>query len=198
MRQRTTGRGGFTLLELTIAVSLVALVLANVLMVMSSSNDAYRVAASTSDLEFQARRTLDRIALAVMAANVDTITPPGGAPFHRTGIRFESSLGVQNGKVVWGPPEAIELDIVNGRVVWKENPGSPGERSVVWTNWVRGLFAGEEANGADDNGNGLFDEEGLTFEIDGDQVVIRLSLEREGPDGTRITHSAWTRVTCRN
>jgi hypothetical protein len=65
-------------------------------------------------------------------------------------------------------------------------------------NWVRELLEGELPNGLDDNGNGLIDESGLSFEIDGDTITIRLTLERFDAEGTLITRTVETAVTLKN
>ena len=52
--------------------------------------------------------------------------------------------------------------------------------------------------GLDDNANGLKDEKGLSFDLDGDSVIIRLTIEKPGVDGTSIVKEHQARVTCRN
>ncbi|MCZ6597746.1 MAG: hypothetical protein O7B99_08925, partial [Planctomycetota bacterium] len=84
------------------------------------------------------------------------------------------------------------------KVVWKQNPGTPEERRVAWCNTVRPFLGGELMNGIDDNGNGLIDENGLSFTVDRNAVWIRLSLERMSKDGSTVTESVETVVTCRN
>ncbi|HVS09483.1 MAG TPA: prepilin-type N-terminal cleavage/methylation domain-containing protein [Planctomycetota bacterium] len=191
-------RGGFTLIEVLIALALIGLVFGNIFMVMDSSAKAFRAGVSTTDVEFQADRTLDRIALALMASCRDSLAPSAESPLHSSSLTYETVLGLQDGAVVVGDPQRIEFTLLEGQVVWTENPALPGERSVVWTNWVRDYLTGELPNGIDDNGNGLVDEKGLAFTIQGDRVEIRLALEREGPDKKPITIVRETVVTCRN
>ena len=60
------------------------------------------------------------------------------------------------------------------------------------------FLAGELPNGMDDNGNGLIDEKGLSFVVDRDSVTIRLTLERVSNDGSVISKTVQSTVTCRN
>ena len=191
-------RAGFTLLEVLIALALVGLVIANVAMVMQTGTKAYQMESSLGDLEIQADRTLDRIALALMASSRESIDPSAQAPFHASAVNYEQSLGVEDGEPVFGPAERIEMTVQEGRVMWRERPEEPSERSVVWTNWVSAFLEGEVQNGLDDNGNGLIDETGLSFEVVGSRVTIRLTLEREMPDRSVRRISRETVVTCRN
>ena len=89
-------------------------------------------------------------------------------------------------------------DADKNRVVWSEDPGSARERRIVWSDWARRLLAGELPNGRDDNDNGLIDEQGLSFDLDGNSIVIRLTLERSGADGVLVARTLEARVTCRN
>lgn len=195
---RAPRRGGFTLVEVLITLALIGLVFGNIFMVMDSSSKAFQAGVSSTDVEFQADRTLDRIALALMASSRDSLSPSAEAPLHSSSLTYETVLGIQDGAVVVGDPQRIEFTVLQGQVVWTENPALPGERSVVWTNWVREYLSGELPNGVDDNGNGLVDEKGLSFTVEGDRVAIRLALERQGQGGKPITIVRETVVTCRN
>jgi hypothetical protein len=57
---------------------------------------------------------------------------------------------------------------------------------------------GELANGIDDNGNGVIDEKGLCFVVEGNRVTIRLTIDKPGPDGKHYRRTLETTVTCRN
>jgi hypothetical protein len=108
------------------------------------------------------------------------------------------NLGVQNGQVVLGDAESIELVVQGGQVLWRQRPDELDERMVVWTRWVAEYLDGELPNGVDDNGNGLTDETGLAFVVSGSQVEIFLCLERRGDDGQVVRHQRSAVVTCRN
>ena len=103
------------------------------------------------------------------------------------------SKKVENGAVVWGDPE--EISGANAQVVWSQNPGDPDERRVVWSNVVRPFLEGEIQNGTDDNQNGLIDEKGLNFTLQGNRVTIRLTLERARNAGSDLCGRLMTRVS---
>jgi prepilin-type N-terminal cleavage/methylation domain-containing protein len=191
-------RAGFTLLEMIIAIGLVALVVTNIVMAMDSSTKAYEAGASQVEVEDQARRTLDRIALAVMGSSREGLAPGQEFPLHTDSLTYQLNLGYQDGEVVWSDPERIRREEVAAQITWSKNPGIPGEQRVVWTKWVSEYMKGEVFNGIDDNGNGLIDENGLSFTIDENLVTIRLTLEKIGPDGNPVTVPLETQVDVRN
>jgi len=172
-------------------------VLVKTALVMRVASKASNDDASAIVLDDQARATLDRIAYAIIGSDRETILPVESQPLWSDFVRYRVSLGVQDGELVWDDPERIGLS-GDDQVVWSANPDLPGERSVVWSRLVGGLLEGELPNGVDDNGNGLVDEEGLSFVVGGDQVEILLTLERVLHDGTRVTRTVQTTVTCRN
>ncbi|MEQ1892117.1 MAG: hypothetical protein ABL998_06210 [Planctomycetota bacterium] len=63
---------------------------------------------------------------------------------------------------------------------------------------MRELAEGELDDGDDDNGNGLVDEEGLSFERTGGRLVIRLSLESLDSNGNSLVRTVQTSVRLRN
>jgi len=191
-----SARAGFTIIEVSIALVLLAIVSIKVAMLLDMAADAESADSADLALADQAGRTLDQIAFAVMGANRETLFPDPESPTYSERVDYEVSLGVQDGEVVWGDPERI--DGSNEQVLWVENPGAAEERRVVWCNVVRPFLEGEELNGVDDNGNGLVDEKGLNFTLQGNMVRIRLSLERIKSSGEVITQSIETRVTLRN
>ena len=193
-----TSRAGFTLLELGIVMVLLVIVAVKAVMLFDIAAESQTEDTAQVALEDQARRTMDQIAFAVMGANRETLFPDPESPTYSEDVQYEVSLGVQAGAVVWGDPERIALGQGNQQVVWSQNPGEPEERRVVWTNVVRPFLEGEFFNGVDDNGNGLIDERGLNFTLQGNRVTIRMTLERTSPDGAVFTQSVSTGVTLRN
>lgn len=191
-------RGGFTLLELMITIGLVSLVMFNVWMVLRESSSAYSARTVDYDAEVQAQRTLDRISQALIGASRDTIVVPIESPLYADWLRFDVNVGFQNGEPVFGNTQEIKLEAPAQEVVWLESPGAEEERRVVWSRWVSQFLEGEVPNGVDDNMNGVVDEKGLAFDIEGDMVIIRLTIERPGPEGTTILKTLRSQVTCRN
>lgn len=196
---RRRARRGFTLVEGLISITLLGLVFANVTMVLRMSSKTEGQDSSRLMLEDQARRVLDRIAFAVMGSDRESLFPDPASPTYSEELRYSVSLGVQDGEVVWSDPERIGLGQEDqAQLVWSENPDEEDERRVVWCNVIRPFLEGEVPNGVDDNGNGVIDERGLSFTLQGEMVSIRLCLERALSDGTVVTQTVETIVTCRN
>ena len=189
-------RAGFTAIELSIVVVLLVIVTIKAAMLFDFAAESQIEDTAELALEDQARRTLDQVAFAVMGANRETLFPDPDSPNHDSRVWYEVSLGVEDGEVVWGDPE--EISGAGSQVVWSQNPGEADERRVVWSNVVRPFLEGEIQNGQDDNQNGLIDENGLNFTLQGNRVTIRLTLERAQPDGGAHTQSVETSVTLRN
>jgi len=190
---------GFTLVELMVSVSLLTLVGANIYMVLADSSKVYRSQSANNETEVKVRRTLDRIALAIMGASRETLYTTSVAPASASVLNFESNKGMVNGEEVWSDPQQIALRNEDTRqVAWYENPGAVEERKIVWAKYISEFSKGEIPNGLDDNGNGLVDEQGLSFDLNGNSVTIRLTMQRPAPDGTLVTKELFTTVTCRN
>ena len=129
-------RAGFTLLEVLIAITILGMIAANVVMVTRSSSKAYESGASLSTLDIQLDNTMDRIAMALMAARKESLTPNNPSPLWTDFLIFDQSQGFEGGMEVIGDLERIELVPGPEQIVWKQRPGALDERRVVWTNWV--------------------------------------------------------------
>ena len=191
-------RAGYSLVELAIGIAVAGLILGNLAMVVRTSTTAVESGVFGSNLEDRADRTMDRIALALMSTSAEKLDEVQFAPNHVSAIDYEVVVDVVDGDPFEGTPERIEFDAQAGRIVWRRAPESPDEMQSVWTRWVPGMLEGEEFNGQDDNGNGLTDEEGLAFNRDDEQILVRLTLEREDSKRVLYVRSRSRRVTCRN
>jgi prepilin-type N-terminal cleavage/methylation domain-containing protein len=191
-------RDGFTVIELIIAMTLVGLVLTKLTLVMEQARRAHEDESVSMALGDQANELLDKIAYALVGSSREKLLPGSSAPFFGASLTYQISLGVEDGDVVWSDPEMIAFDEQGLEIFWAQNAGEANERKVVWANTVSQMFEDELLNGDDDNGNGLADELGLSFVLDGDSVTIRLTLERAREDGGRIQETRSTTVTCRN
>lgn len=191
-------RAGWTLLEVSIVSLLVLGLVTKASFVTREALDFAGDETVSLHGEDQARRVIDQIALAVMGSDRGTLLPQI-EDVHSSHIRYTFSLGLEDGEVVWSAPEEISLVENRHAVEWRENPGAAEERRVVWTNLVSPLLEGEVMNGLDDNQNGLVDEDGLSFLLDGERVVIRLSLRRQDPQGGKaVEETVESVVSCRN
>jgi len=192
-----SSRAGWTLVEMCLAGLLVTVVMGKAAFVMQSALGLASEETASMHYEDQARTVIDRIALAVMGSDRGTLLPQI-EEVHSDKIRYTFSLGMEDGVVVWSAPEEIFLDDTRRAVEWRENPGLAEERQVVWSNLVAPLLQGETVNGVDDNGNGLIDEDGLSFVLDGERVIIRLTLRRPEVNGRTVDQTVERIVTCRN
>lgn len=199
MKPRARGpRAGFTLLEVLISLSLLAVLSWQGLAFVQHTGNTARRESSEVVVEDQARVLLDRIALAILGANRETLIPESLAPWSASDLHYQVQLGLQDGEVVWGAPEEIAHAPDIREVFWAESPGTEEERRIVWARLVAPFIANELPNGVDDNGNGLIDESGLTFVVDRNAVEVWLTLETVSSEGVTATHTAHTVVTCRN
>ena len=208
-------RAGFTLLEMLITVALLGTTLLSIGVSFERATAAFEESRTDRDLETQAFRALDQIAGEFLDAGVGQIPLPPSAPLGSDSITYRRAAGFDGVNVLWGDFVTVELELEEGELddgadnngnglvdervaVWIENKGQPNERRRVITRWVRELLEGEIANGNDDNGNALEDERGLSFEMQGNVLVIRLTLERIGYKGRNAIATVQTSVRLRN
>jgi hypothetical protein len=189
---------GSSLLEVVIALTVTAMLLGNIAMVQRATTGAYESSIFSTTLEDRADRTMDRIALAIMSTSVDRLDEVLMAPSFVSSIDYEIVIDAVAGEPIMGTPERIEFDLPEGLVIWKRDPDTPEEMQAIWTRHVPKLLEGELANGLDDNGNGIADEEGLAFDRSANQITVRLTLRRTDGQGTEYTRTRSRRVTCRN
>lgn len=195
---RARNAAGFSLVEAVIALALIGLVVTKLTVVMGDAQKAHHQETTSMALEDQAMELIDKIAYAIVGSSRGSLDPNPASPFSSPRMRYQLSLGVEDGKAVWGDPEEIGLVEDEGELYWGQNLGLEIERRVVWANTVSQLLEDELPNGEDDNGNELADELGLCFVLDGDKITIRLTLERVDEEGTRIQVRRETEVTVRN
>lgn len=208
-------RSGLSMVELMIAMTTMAVVLGAVALAALQGNNAFQTGHTVSTLEAQGQRALDRIVEELREAGRTGLVPDPQPPFGSATLDYQNNLGWGGAAIVWDTPTRMafelmagELDdgidnngnglIDEGSVVWRRDPGQPGEQRVVFCNYVREYLAGELPNGLDDNGNGLIDELGLSFSANGDTITVRLTLERLDEEGHLITRTVETAVTLRN
>lgn len=201
MTAASVRRAGFTMLELMLGLGLFAVVAVNATLLLRATERSRAQSGDLVQLEVLANQTLDRIALALMAAQQEVITPLNPAPLHSPSIDYTVTLGVEDGEIVLGDPERIELDLDELVVRWLKNPNGPEQARVVWGRHVARAALGETLEDADDdNGNDLYDEYGLSFHLDDESrsVLIQLSLAKTSSSGELIETMAETRVAFRN
>ncbi len=215
MTRAAHNRRGFTLIELSIATLLMAILLGVLAEALIGGSAAFQQGTGSAEIDARGQRLLDRIADELRTAQMASITPNPLAPLGSSTLTFTRATGYAGGKVVSGPQETIravvdtgELDngkddnhngLVDERRVELVPDLTKPTRVIMLGNFVRRYAAGETPNGKDDNGNGLVDEGGLSFVSDGvSTITIRLSIEVPGRGGRTTTRTFQTAVRIRN
>jgi len=205
------------MVELLVVASLLGFVLGAPLLLFRSAERMRSTVTTRVELAAMVHQTLDRIAGRLEGSSAAVIPQYVlGAGVASALVDYQVADGWNGASVVWRPAERIALlpateDADDG--VDNDSDGLIDERIVVWTTDfglvterrmtirrdVPERLAGEiPGNGIDENGNGLLNENGLSFEFFDDQVVIRLSLEGRDSSGARIEHSEERRIAFRN
>lgn len=207
-------RSGHTLVEVIIAVTLMAIFLGAVGLISMRTSDAFQEGSRAAALDTGLHRAVELIARELEDAGSDQIDPLPTAPLGTSSLDFKAVDSYVDG-IVWGPARRIawerepgELDdgldndgdslIDEGRVVWCELPDQPDERRRVLVGGVMELDSGESANGADDDADGLIDERGLAFVMEGNVLRVQLSIQGVDEDGHVRTRSAGTSIYVQN
>lgn len=213
---RNLGRAGSTLIEMLIALALLGTVLGSLLAVGTTSTKLCDTGVTNTNLEASARRALDRLSRELAGARSGSLEALAESPLWQEGIDFDrmSEMRADDGRITWSanraefrfePGEANDgLDndgdgqADEGMLVLVQDAGGAEELELVLARDVREYQEGELANGIDDNGNGLVDERGVTFERVGRDLRLLLTLETTGPDGRTVTRTLTTTIWSRN
>lgn len=199
---------GFSLVELTIALTMTLLVVGGSSLMLRRGSDKLRSGAAEVSSTMRVTRALDEIVEALRMASAESLTVASPAPEGSTWIEFRRALGMdfETGVVRFGERERIALDpdpqaVVRPDydIVWIADVGLASERRRVLLRGVRRMLEGENpGNGADDNGNGLVDERGLCFDLREERIDVHLSVEVENSVGGSARMSALRSVGTRN
>lgn len=204
-------QAGLTIVEIVIVAIVLSTMLASTVSVMMTTGDTLASGTSVAALEARANRALDRLQRELLQAGVTTIGV--AAPGENPALDYRRGIGYASQEIVWGPPRRIEFRpaeavdgidndddglVDEGDIVWIADPGEPTERVVTLATGVRAYLEGEFPNGADDNGNGLVDERGLSFQLQGNTLNVRLSLEGRDAKGRPLVRTAMTAIRLRN
>jgi hypothetical protein len=209
------GRGGFSLVEALIAVTLLVVVLTGAANVLRQAQGAYEAGRTATEIQSRCHRALHRIADDLNQAELGSLDPVPDPALGGDTLGYRHPAGADAGGIQWGPPMQVALELEEGEIAdgldndgdglsdesllaWRRSPGTPDEVRAVWCRGIRRYLEGEQPNLADDNGNGLIDERGLAFQLVGDVLTIRLSVELMDINGNPITGTAQTSVRIRN
>jgi len=218
MRSRTqhaSCTAGFTLAEVLIVATILALMVGWLSMIGLSGDRAYRTGTLAAQLEAQASIAMEKIVAELRTAGLETLEPDPVEGIGADLIEYAHATGVTDGEVDWTPLRRLGFELEAGEVedgldnngngladegvvVLTEDLGEPTERRRVLVHWVSPLLEGEEPNGEDDNGNGLIDERGFVVERTGETLVVRLTLQRANPERRLMSRTARTSTRLRN
>lgn len=204
-------RSGFTLIELAVAVGVLSLAIVSAVDLVSTTGDTLARGASMANLDAKANALLAKIERELVQAGRETLVPasPGG----EGSLSYRQAFGYEDGIVQWGSPLRIEFRpdevqdgvdndadgfVDEGRIVLVRNAGTAAETEVALASGICSYLDGEVPNGLDDNGNGLVDERGLCFQLQGESIVIRLSVEGRDSKGRVMVRTVTTAVRPRN
>ncbi len=206
----------FTMLEMAISLAILSMAMGSALFLSARGTAGCEQSMAESALLGRVGRACEQILDLVVGANKANMIPPDpGVPWGCDSLEFERSIGWSAGEVQWSPRVRIafeieenELDngldddgdgrIDEGRIVAIQNPGGIDETRRVIIRGVRRLLEGELMNGLDDNGNGLIDESGMSFERSDEILILRLTLEIEGPQRRFLIKTFTTSIRMRN
>jgi prepilin-type N-terminal cleavage/methylation domain-containing protein len=217
MLRRSHRRSGFTLLEVVISSALLGVVLGASMMITLSGKRAFAEGNTRARAEAKARRALERVVAELANAGIDALTPAIAADgtVSTATLTFDPLQSVQAGAAVWGtstriarvaspedPNDGVDNDsdglVDEGVITLTRNVGDADEFTYVLCSNVPELLEGENANGTDDNQNGLVDEAGLSIQRIGSMLTVRISVEEPGEGGTSVTATVTTSVSLRN
>ncbi len=212
--KRASKADGFTLIELLIVVAITVLVLYKATGVFKSSISARNTGESIAEVEGRVSGALNKIGWELTGCSVNSISPTIVAPVSSPTLEYQRALDFVAGAIVWGAlnsfelrPDVGEVDdgvdndgdglVDEGQLIWVQNKSLADETEVVLARNVRRLLEGELNNGVDDNGNGLIDEAGVSFDLSGEILTVRISIEQFGSDRLLITRTSETKVKLR-
>jgi len=208
---------GFTLIELIFSTTLVVSLIGGIALVTVGSTGAVREGLSQGEVDQLAGRVLDRLVDEFESSLRGSLNPePLLTTSSSERIEYAQNQGWNGTNIVQGTTRAIELEyapgeadngldddgdglVDQGRVILVLDPGGANEQRTTLAKGVAEYLAGEVPDGVnDENGNGLVDERGLCFALDGNELTIRLTLRRSSLDGRIYESTAESSVFLRN
>jgi len=189
-----------TVLEMTISSAVLVVVLSIAAAAIVRAHETAGGIAVRSETERRASAALERVT-ALLADCAGTtvagnVAPPAGA----SSITFRERTGWNAGSVVYGDVTTIQwepdpIDPENGadddgdgltdegQIMWRTGSGPSAKSAVLVQNVANRLEGETGGNNLDDNGNGLVDERGLSFVLEGGRLTVRITVERKDRDG---------------
>ncbi len=186
MTQCSDNQLGFTLMEMMIALTILALISSVFAPLFISSTQAFSSLATRAYINARGQTVMDRLWQELAMARLSTIDPP--APTGSAYLRFERPVGFVDGKTVYGPP--LQIDLVpltpneDGIRMWEDSPPTgttPGAEDS------QRILCGNVAPG------------GLAFTGLGATITVEVTFQAEVEPGVPpLTSTVSSRVKLRN
>ena len=195
---RRAARGGFSLVEILIAITFLVLLLSSIGMLSTASRDAFSRGTTVSAMELRTGLTSGGIQGELSLAMASSL-PPAIQPGQRVPeITYMRAVGWQDETTITTPPRTLRFEfepgeanngadddgdglVDEGVLVLIEDVGLPTENRRVLARGLAEYAEGEVRNGLDDNGDGLVDESGFAIERMGAALEITVTLEQRPP-----------------
>jgi len=212
---RRSSRSGFSMLEMLISVTILVLVMSAATLVSGTGYDAYSSTTARVALQNKALRALDRVAGEIVTCAESELWPDPLGDFGTQDLRYRQVVGATGGVADLGPVNRLFLRYAPGEIddgldndgdgladdcelAFTRDEGGANETTIVLCRDVREMLEGELESGDDTNGNGVTDERGFNLHRVGDVIEIRLSVEKIGPRGERMSRTLETSTRLRN
>jgi prepilin-type N-terminal cleavage/methylation domain-containing protein len=207
---------GFTLVELMISVSILALLMVSVAAFQTRTQQTSKSVVVRAELERRGERVLQQITSELRPLGIHTLVPDPTSDLGTDTLTFEKPTDVTAaGVVTWSTQTTIGLVMDNNELdngLDDDDDGRIDERRLVITRDVGTLNAkattichdvgeyleGETANLLDDNGNAIRDEKGFCARRIGDLLYIYLTLESRADDGNIVRYTSSTAIVIHN
>lgn len=214
--RRSSERHGYTLVETCIVLVVLSLFVGAAARLVNGGSKAYEQNAGAAALDSRARRAVERVASELSASVRSTWSVTALAPLGTDTLQFRPCTGSSAGTITTGNLRRIALRrdpadanngtdddgdglIDEGELVLTWDVGLSSETEAVIARGVAEYAAGETANAADDNANGLVDERGFSVVSDANgTLTVRLTLAAFDRDRRPVTRTIETRVYARN
>jgi len=203
------------MLELMISLGILSVAVAITLTVVQAAMKGFDSNVANTRVNSELTRGLNRVARALTPAGLAPLAPALEAPFSSDDVTFQEVVAWNAGAPVWSGDVALRFEYENGeldngldddgdgfvdegQVALIRDQGGPDQQRSVLVKSVREFLEGETPGGGDENGNGLVDERGFCLEVQGESLVIRLSVQRSDPQVGVILRTMQTTVHLRN
>ncbi len=213
---RRSARSGFSLIELLIVMVMLAIMLGTLGVVSITGQSAYEQTTMLNDMDSRGARALARITEELTTISGTQMNPSPATNSGSSTINYVQAIGVVGGVPAWGPNNRIGAEYETGEVddgvdndgdglvdelmiVLTRDVGSASEKRVVLARGIAEWGDGEIPNNvADDNGNGVVDEQGFNLHMVGDVITLRIWMQALDAENQVVVREIQDTVRLRN